>query len=224
MGFPRGGFWAEYVIATQAWVAPIPKGLDMLHAAALPATGLTALQGVDDALHVKRGESVIVHGASGGVGSIALQFAKLRGARVLATASGKDGVALARRLGADAAVDGRRDDIAEAAAGFAPDGVDAILAFAGGPELTRALDALRRGGRVGHPNGVEPAPRKRRGITIVAYDGLPGLRQFRQLNRAAEAARLDVPLDSTYPMTQAVKCNQRLAKGHVLGKIVLRVR
>jgi NADPH2:quinone reductase len=111
---PKGGFYAEYVAVLAQNVAPIPKRVDLVRAGAIPATGLTALQGIDDALHVKKGESMIIHGAAGGVGTLAVQFAKLRGARVLATASGEDGLALVRRLGADTAVDGRREDIAAA--------------------------------------------------------------------------------------------------------------
>ncbi len=166
----KGGFYAEYVAVPATSVAPIPAGLDMMEAGAMPATSLTALQGIDDALKLERGECAIVHGAAGGVGTLAIQFARLRGARVLATASGEDGLALVRRLGADAVVDGKKDDIRDAAFRFAPDGVDAVLAFAGGPALTRCLDALRRGGRLAYPNGIEPTPRKRRGIRGVAFD------------------------------------------------------
>jgi threonine dehydrogenase-like Zn-dependent dehydrogenase len=158
------------------------------------ATGLTALQGIDDALHVSKGEAVIVHGASGGVGTLAVQFAKLRGARVLGTASGPDGAALVRGLGADAAVDGKHDDIRAAARRFAPEGVDAVLGLVGGRTLERCLDALRRGGRVAYPNGVEPEPKKRRGIEITAYDAVAGVREFERCNRAVEASRLEVPL------------------------------
>jgi NADPH2:quinone reductase len=221
---PKGGFYAEYVAVTAENVAPVPGVLDLRHAGAIPTTGLTALQGVEDALDLRRGQSVIIHGASGGVGTLAVQFAKLRGARVLATASGRDGVALVRRLGADVAVDGRRDDIAAAARQFAPDGVDAVLAFAGGRALTRCLDALRRGGRLGYPNGVEPAPRKRSGIKVIAYDAVPGAREFQRLIRAVEASRLKVPIAAVFPLVQATKAHRRLAAGHVLGKIVLRVR
>jgi NADPH:quinone reductase len=92
---PKGGFYAEYVAVAADKVGRVPAGLDLLHAGAIPTTGLTALQGVDDALHLRKGEAVIIHGASGGVGTLAVQFAKLRGAQVLATASGNDGVALA---------------------------------------------------------------------------------------------------------------------------------
>src|SRR5207245_10532477 len=111
--------------------APIPNRLGLKEAGAIPTTGLTALQGIEH-LKLKKGESVIVHGASGGVGTVALQFAKLRGARVLAIASGRDGVALVRRLGADQAVDGRQEDIEAAVRKFAPDGLDAVLATPGG--------------------------------------------------------------------------------------------
>jgi len=191
-------------------------------AGAIPLTGLTALQGVDDALHLKRGETVIVHGASGGVGTLAIQFAKRRGARVLASASGDDGIALARRLGADAAVDGRHGDIVAAAGKFAPDGVDAVLAFAGGDALERCLDSLAPGGRLAYPKGVEPEPKKRRGLDVIAFDGVVEVREFARLNRAIEAAKLKVPI-VTYPLEQAAKAHERLAEGHVLGKIVLRI-
>ncbi|MDB6017969.1 MAG: Alcohol dehydrogenase zinc-binding domain protein [Pedosphaera sp.] len=221
---PKGGFYAEYVAIKGDNVAPVPGLLDLRHAGAIPITGLTALQGVDDVLHLKKGESVIIHGASGGVGTLAVQFAKLRGARVLASVSGKDGAALARRLGADMAVDGRREDVAAAAARFAPKGVDAVLAFAGGKSLTRCLDALRPGGRLAYPNGVEPVPRKRKGIKILAYNGTAGVREFERLSRAVVATKLKVPIAAVYPLAEAAKAHQRIAAGHVLGKIVLRIR
>ncbi len=201
----------------------MPPGLELKHAGAIPLTGVTALQGVDDTLSLGEGDTVIVHGAAGGVGSLAVQFAKLRGARVLATATGDDGVALARRLGADEAVDGKRDDIVEAGRDFAPGGVDAVLAFAGGEPLERCLDALKPGGRLAYPHGVEPAPKKRRGLEILIYDGAVGVREFGRLNRAIHAAKLRVPIGATYPLAEAARAHERLAQGHVLGKIVLRI-
>jgi NADPH:quinone reductase-like Zn-dependent oxidoreductase len=221
---PKGGFYAEYVAVAAEKTGRLPAVLTMKEAGAIATSGLTAIQGVDDVLHIRRGEAVAIHGASGGVGSVALQFARWRGAHVFATASGKDGVAFVRRLGADAAADGRRDDLRAAAATFAPDGIDAVLAFAGGKPLERLLDAVQRGGRVAYPNGVEPAPRKRRGLTIQSYDATPGVREFERLGRAIEGARLMVPIAAGYPLQQAARAHQRLEKGHVLGKIVLRVR
>lgn len=221
---PKGGFYADYVAVAATSVAPVPKPLDLEHAGAIPTTGLTALQGIDDALHVKRGQAVMIHGASGGVGTLAVQFAKLRGARVLASASGADGAALARELGADEAIDGRSDDVARAARRFAPDGIDAILALVGGKALTRSLDTLRPNGALAYPNGIEPAPRKRRGLEIIAYDAIAGVAEFARLNRAIEAARLEVPIAAAFPLAEASKAHERLAAGHVLGKIVLRIR
>jgi NADPH:quinone reductase-like Zn-dependent oxidoreductase len=134
-----------------------------------------------------------------------------------------DGVKLARSLGADLAVDGRHEDVAEAASHFAPNGVDAILAFAGGDALERALDALKRGGRLAYPNGVEPKPKKRRGVKVIPYDGISGVREFARLNRAVEAAKLKVPIAEAFPLANAAKAHERLAEGHVLGKFVLRI-
>jgi NADPH:quinone reductase-like Zn-dependent oxidoreductase len=221
---PKGGFDAEYVAVAAENVGRPPEMLTLREAGAIPTTGLTALQGIDEVLKIERGEAVVIHGASGGVGSLALQFAKVRGARVLATASGQDALRFVRRLGADAAADGRHDDLAAAARRFAPDGVDAVLALAGGSPLTQLLDAVKRGGRVAFPNGIEPAPRKRRGIRVMAYDGTPGVREFERLGRAIEKARIKVPIAASYPLEQAASAHKRLAKGHVLGKIVLRIR
>jgi NADPH2:quinone reductase len=219
---PKGGFYAQYVAVAADRVAPIPRKLDLEHAGAIATTGLTALQGVDDALHLKKGEHVIIHGASGGVGTLAIQFAKLRGAHVLATASGLDGIELVREMGADIAIDGRRGDIEGAARQFAPDGVDAVLAFAGGDGLESALGALHRAGRVAYPNGIEPEPKQRRDATFTPYDAVSNVREFEKLNRAVEAARLKVPIAEAFPLERAAKAHERFDAGHVLGKIILR--
>ncbi|HSU66945.1 MAG TPA: NADP-dependent oxidoreductase, partial [Tepidisphaeraceae bacterium] len=217
---PKGGFYAQFVAVAADHVAPIPATLDLRKAGAIPTTGLTALQGIDDALHLKKGETILIHGASGGVGTLAVQFARLRGGRILAVASGRDGVSLARRLGAEAAVDGRDADvdITGIAEEFSPDGLDALLALAGGKTLTQCLDAVKPGGRVAYPNGVEPAPRKRRGIDVVAYDAVAGVHEFKRFDRAVEAAKIKVPIDSTHSLADAASAHERLAAGHVLGK------
>ncbi|MDB5610076.1 MAG: Bifunctional protein: zinc-containing alcohol dehydrogenase [Bradyrhizobium sp.] len=220
---PKGGFYAEYVAVPADKVAPIPKRLDLRHAGAIPTTGLTALQGIDDALGLKKGETIIIHGASGGVGTLAVQFARLRGARVFATASGKEGVELVQEMGAHVAVDGKRVDVDDQARRFAPDGVDTILALAGGDALEKCLNVLRPGGRLAHPNGIEPAPKKRRGMTLIRYDGISGVREFEHLNAAVQAARLKVPISECYSLAHASKAHERLAEGHVVGKIILSI-
>ena len=90
---PQGGFYAEYVAVPAERVGHVPQGLTLTQAGAIATTALTALQGVDDALHIKPGETLLIHGAAGGVGTLAVQFAKLRGARVLATVAAADEIA-----------------------------------------------------------------------------------------------------------------------------------
>lgn len=219
---PKGGFYAEYVAVPAERVGHLPNGLTLAQAGALGTTALTALQGTDDALHLKAGETVIIHGASGGVGSLAVQFAKLRGARVLATATGQDGVAFVKRLGADVVVDGRTGDIAAAARSFSPKGIDAVLGLAGGESFERCIDTLRPGGRVAYPNGVKP-PKARPGIAPIAYDAVAGPQEYERLNRAIEQTHLQVPIAAEYALADAAQAQQRLESGHVLGKIVLRI-
>jgi len=219
---PKGGFYAEYVAVDADKVAHIPDALDLLHAGAIPTTGLTALQGVDDTLQLERNESLIVHGATGGVGTLAIQFAKQRGVRVFGTGSGADGAAFVMGVGADAAADGRRPGLTAAVRRFAPDGVDAVLALTGNA-LTRCLDALRPGGRVAYPNGIEPEPRKRRDIRIRSYDAIPGVNEFLRLRAAVDAAKLQVRIAGGYRLEDAARSHRRLARGHVFGKVVLRI-
>jgi NADPH:quinone reductase len=221
---PQGGFYAEYVAVPAKLVGHLPSGMSLRDAGAIATTALTAIQGIDDALHIKAGDTLIIHGAAGGVGTLALQFARLRGARVLATASGEDGMSLVKRLGADAAVDGRQGDIAAAAREFAPKGIDAVLALAGGDALERCLDALRAGGRVAFPSGVRPEPKGRAGISIVRYDAIAGAAEFERLNQAIIAAKLQVPIAAEYPLAEAARAQQRVEAGHVLGKVVLEIR
>jgi NADPH:quinone reductase len=221
---PKGGFYAEYCSVPAKHAGRVPKQFDLERAGALCVLGLTALQGVDDALKLEKGESVIVHGASGNVGMIAVQFAKWRGARVLATASGPDGVAFVRALGIDDVVDGKKnEDISAAAREFASEGADAVLAFVGGDSLVACIDALRKRGRIAYPNGIDPAPRKRANLRIKSYDAKSSPEAFNRLSRAIVASRLEIPIAEKLPLEQAADAHRLLAKGHVLGKIVLQM-
>jgi len=221
-----GGFYAEYTTAQAQNIAPIPPGLDFTAAGILAISGLSAIQGLDDALQLKAGQTVIIHGAAGGVGTLAVQFAKLRGARVLATATSDDGLALVTRLGADAVVNGRTGDIAAAAKRFAPDGVDAVLGLAGGDALERCIDALRHDGRgrVAYLYGIEPIPKPRYGISMILYSFMSNRHELQRLNKAVEASKAQVPVGARYPLSAATEAHKRLEAGHVLGKIALAVR
>jgi NADPH:quinone reductase len=221
---PKGGFYAEYVAVNAQHVAPVPRRLDLLHAGASAVTGLTALQGIDDHLRVRRGTTILVFGATGAVGTVAVQFAKRSGARVIGTARGRAAITLLKRLRVDGVVDLNRKDAPDQMRALAPDGLDAALALAGGKALEQLLDQMRSGGRVAFPNGVEPAPRKRSKIRIKSYDAIASPTHFARLNRAVEEARLQAPIAAVYSLAQAAKAHERIKRGHVLGRIVLRIR
>jgi NADPH:quinone reductase-like Zn-dependent oxidoreductase len=221
-----GAFYAEYATARAEDVARVPQGIGLTEAGILATSGLSALQGIDDALHLKAGETLIIHGAAGAVGTLAVQFAKLRGVRVLATVSDDAGSGLVSRLGADSVVNGRSGDIQSAAKHFAPNGVDAVLGLAGGDALERCIDALRHDGRgrVAYLYGLEPLPKPRFGMQMILYSFISGRLEFERLNKAAEAAKLQVPIAAEYSLADAAEAHRRLEGGHLLGKIVLRVQ
>jgi len=221
---PRRGFYAEYVVVNAQHAGRVPRRLDLLRAGAAAVTGLTALQGIDDALQVRQQETLLIFGASGAVGTLAVQFAKRRRARVLATARSGEASAFVHRLGADAVIDIRSRNAPERLRELAPGGIDAALALAGGDALERCLSLVRAGGRVAYPNGVEPEPRRRRRVRLLAYNAVAGPREFARLERAVAEARLRVPIAAVYPLAQASKAHARLDRGHVLGRIVLRIR
>lgn len=217
------GCYAEYVAVDADGVGRVPQGLDFKQAGAAATTGLTALQGID-ALRLRRGRTVLIYGASGAVGTLAVQFAKQKRARVFATASGRDAATLVRRLGADAVIDARSGSAIEQLRKLAPDGIDTALVLAGGDSREECLDLVRPGGRIAFPNGVEPEPRRRPKIRLIAYDGEPGRRQFARLACAVDEARLRVPIAAVYPLAQAAKAHTRLERGHVIGRIELQIR
>ena len=219
----KGGFYAEYVAMNEDFVAAIPAGLKPEEAGAFGAVGVTALRGLEDELRLQSGEALMIFGASGGIGHVAVQLAKRMGANVLAIASGPDGVELVRRLGADVAVDGRTDDPKAAALEFAPGGVDAALVLAGGGKgLTQALEAVKKGGRVAYPNGVEPKPRVPKGRKTHAFDGTPGPDAFERLNRLIGDRPFHVELGHIYPLEEASVAHRQI-ESHFLGKLALRV-
>ena len=218
----ESGFYAEYVAIAEDEVAPIPDGLNAEEAGALGADGITALRGLDDQLHLAAGQALLVFGASGGIGHLAVQLAKRMGARVLAAASGPDGVALVRKLGADVAVDGKREDVAEAVRRFAPDGLDAALVLVHGEALDAALALVKKRGRIAYPHGVEPEPRAPKGVKVLAYDGEPSVDAFARLNKLIAAGPFHVELGRVYALDEAAQAHREIDQHH-LGKLALRI-
>src|SRR5215468_5163451 len=218
---PKGGFYAEYAVVKADNVSPIPKRLSVEQAGVMPSDALTALRGLDEILKLKQGESLMIFGAGGGIGHLAVQLAKRIGALVFAVASGEDGVALAKRLGANTVVNGRNDYVEAAALAFAPNGLDAALVTAGGETADRVLQIMRKNGRVAYPNGVTPPPKAPPGVKIQSYDLEPTSGQIEKLNRLIESGPFEVHVARTFPLDKAAEAHRELDK-HYLGKLALR--
>jgi NADPH:quinone reductase-like Zn-dependent oxidoreductase len=221
--YAHAGFYAQYVAVDATLAARIPDRLTLRDAGAAAVTGLTALQCVAKA-EIRRGQTVLVFGATGAVGTLALQFAAARGARVIATATGRKATDLVRRLGAKVAIDARRADAVDSLESAAPDGVDTVLAFAGGRGLGQFLEQLSRGGRVVYPNGVDPEPDAPSGVRAKSFDAVGGPDEFAQLSRAVTAAKLRIPIDGTYPLARAADAHRRIENDRVLGRLVLSIK
>jgi NADPH:quinone reductase-like Zn-dependent oxidoreductase len=138
-------------------------------------------------------------------------------------ASGDDGVALAKRLGAEFAINGRKDDVVAAAREFASGGLDAALVTAGGEAADRALKAVRDGGRAAHPNGVMPEPKASHGVRMSSYDVELSQEVIAKLNRLIEASSFEVHIARTFPLDRAAEAHRAL-DDHYLGKLALRLR
>ena len=217
---PKGGFYAEYTAIKANNAAKIPQALSTREAGVLAVDGVTALNGLDKMLGLKAGETILILGASGGIGHLAVQLAKRMRARVLAVASGRDGVDFVKPLGADKVIDGHREDILKAAHEFAPKGLDAVLLTAGGKAAEQAIAALRGGGRAAYPNGVEDAPQARDGVKVMSYNGEPDPQTFAKLNALIDAGPFEVHIARTFKLEDAAEAQQAL-NDHYLGKLAL---
>jgi len=223
-GGAKTGFYAEYVAPNEKNVAHAPGELTLIEAGAAAVTGLTALQGVDDHLKLDKSDTILVFGATGAVGSLAVQFAKRTGAHVVATASPGRAETTLHEIGIEQVFDSRAADAAARLRSFAPNGLNAVLAFAGGDDLERCIDQLVADGRVAYPNGIEPEPRKRPKVRMIPYDAVGGRAPFERLNRAVAEARLKVVIEKVYKLDQAAEAHARVEQGHVVGRVVLQIR
>jgi NADPH:quinone reductase-like Zn-dependent oxidoreductase len=219
---PTGGFYAEYVCVDADLVASIPAGMSTSQAAVMGGVGMTALRGLQDALDLQSGETVIVHGASGAMGHLAVQLAKRLGAAVVAVASGEDGVALATRAGADLSIDGRAEQVADGVRRFAPDGLDAALLTAGGPEADAAVGTVRPGGRAAYPTGVQPEPASTPEVEPQAFNGEPDAELLGRFMTLIGDRPLDVHIAREFTFDQIPAAHHALDDHH-LGKLAITI-
>jgi len=218
--YPEGvGSHAEYVTAPSRYFARKPAGIDHVQAGALPLAALTAWQALVDAADVQPGQRVLIHAAAGGVGHLAVQIAKARGAHVIGTASAPKHDLL-RGLGADELIDYRETDFAEAVRE-----VDVVLDTIGGDYATRSLQTLRRGGVLVSIAGRN-TPELDTGAHGVRWERMlvePDQQAMREIAALAADGRLRAEIDTVLPLEEAAKAHERGETNRATGKIVLTV-
>jgi NADPH:quinone reductase-like Zn-dependent oxidoreductase len=218
-GYPTfGGGWANYVTVKEWEVAAKPKSLTFVEAASVPMGALTAWQALVDVAKLQAGQTILVHGGSGGVGSFAVQIAKARGARVIATASTANQDAL-KQLGADVAVDyskTRFEDVAK--------DVDAVLDPVGKETLARSYDVVKKGGivmsLVARPDPVEL---KKRGIRGAGISVHPDADDLTEIAHLIDSGKVKPIVTEVLPLGKAIAAQQQAATHHTRGKVVLRI-
>ena len=218
MGYARmdhvgTGTWADLVAVPARGVGPAPSSLDAVGASCLPLAGMTAWQSLVEVLEVGPGETVLVHGASGGVGHLAVQIAVARGARVIGTASPASHDAV-RALGAEPVAYG--DGLVDTVRDLAPDGVDAALDLAGGDALAQTPALLRVPGRL--VSVVDAGGVLELGGTYVFVR--PEVQHLRELAALVDSDRLRPTVQSTHPLEQVRGAVEEAMSG-VRGKVVL---
>jgi NADPH:quinone reductase-like Zn-dependent oxidoreductase len=218
-GYPTfGGGWADYVTVKEWEIAAKPKSLNFVEAAAVPMGALTAWQSLVDVAKLQPGQTILIHGGSGGVGSFAVQIAKARGARVIATASTAN-QDLLKQLRADVAVDYTKTKFEDVAKD-----VDAVLDPVGKETLARSYGVVKKGGivmsLVARPDPAELKKHGIRGTSISSHADAEDLAEIAQL---IDAGKIKPIVTEVLPLTDAVKAQQQAATHHTRGKVVLRI-
>lgn len=220
---PKGGFYAEFVAIDSKYVSKITDSITLQEASIIAGVGLTALRGLEDVLRLKKGETTMILGASGGIGHLAVQLAQNMGAKVFAIASGEDGVAMLRKLGIGTVVDGSKDDVLSAARKFAPAGFDTALFTAGGELANSLVQCIRTGGRIAYPNGIHQIPVTRPDISLTGYNGEPEPVILQRLNNLISSGRLKAHIDKVFLLEDAYKAHLAL-NNHYVGKLCFKVK
>ncbi|WP_455680435.1 NADP-dependent oxidoreductase [Streptomyces griseofuscus] len=216
--FPRqAGAYAEYVVAPARHLAPKPAALTHVEAAALPLAALTAWQALVDTAGLRPGERVLVHAAAGGVGHLAVQIAKARGAYVIGTA-GAAKHDLVRRLGADEVIDYRAVRFEDVVSD-----VDVVLDGLGAETAERSLKVLRPGGRLITLPGPDDVPTAQDGVRALWMLVEPDHLGLREITALVERGALRPVIDTVVPLAEAAKAHEIGERGRTAGKIVLSV-
>lgn len=219
------GTYAEYQVVDAALVAPKPPALSYVEAAALPLAAGTAYETIIRRLAVTRGEWVLLYGAAGGVGSLALQLATAQGAHVIAVARTQHH-GLLTELGAAACLDYLHQDVPAEAQALAGRNLDVIVDLVGGETLAKSLAALRPYGRAASIAGLAGDLDRLLDLNLTLHGVLVRPERSRLVTIAslAEAGTLRPIIDQVLPLAEAPHAHRRLETGHGYGKIVLAVR
>ena len=212
------GAYAEYAVAKEAEVSPKPKNVNFEGAASMPVAAGTAWQALVEIARLGHGQTVLIHGGSGGVGSFAIQVAKARGAKVIATASAANQEFL-KELGADQTIDYKTMKFEEVVKD-----VDVVVDSVGGETLQRSYDVVKKGGII--VSLLEPPDKAQldeRGIRGTAFLVSPDTGLLSELTKLVEAKKLRPIVSKVYPLAEAARAQEAIETGHTRGKIVLRV-
>ncbi len=214
----RDGTYAEYVVVKADQVNAKPKSIDHDKAAAVPLAGLTAWQGLFTHGELEAGQKVLIHGASGGVGTYAVQFAKWKGAYVIGTAS-EDNIDFLYELGADEVIDYNNENFEEVVKD-----VDLVFDLIGGDTQKRSLKVLKNGGRLittVAPESAEQAKAQNIHIENFMAKSLPG--DLQQIADLIDSGKVKPIISEIMPLKEAAEAHKKIEEGHTRGKIVLRV-
>jgi NADPH:quinone reductase-like Zn-dependent oxidoreductase len=218
LSLKNGGGYSEYALATEREAAPKPKSLTYVEAAAVPIVALTAWQALVDTAKLSAGQTVLIHGGSGGVGTFAIQIAKARGAKVIATASTAN-QDLLKELGADIAVDYTKQKFED----LAKD-VDVVLDSVGKDTLARSYGVVKKGGFiVSIVARLDQAELDKHGIHGATLSVDPNSEELAEIGKLIDEKKIKVIVSQTFPLSEAVKAQEQAATGHTRGKIVLKV-
>lgn len=214
----RNGTYAEYVVVKANQVNNKPKSINHEKAAAVPLAGLTAWQGLFDFGRLEPGQKVLIHAASGGVGSFAVQFAKWKGAYVIGTAS-EENIDFLYELGADEVFDYKTEKFEDKVKD-----VDLVFDLIGGDTQKRSLKVIKKGGRLittVQPQNQEEAKSKNIHIEGFMTQSLP--EELQQMADLIDSGKMKPIVSQIFPLKQAAEAHRKIETGHTRGKIVLKV-